>query len=70
MVPEKDASLLIHEIEAAERRKYLDIEQEDNLDPEVMSPEVPRRIFKYMAEEHDLTKGTLPWNRRTRRRLC
>ena len=37
VVPEKDALLLIHEIEAAERRKYLDIEQEDNLDPEVMS---------------------------------
>ena len=76
VVPEKDALLLIHEIEAAEHRKYLDIEQEDNLDPEVMSwwehrfPEVPRRIFRYMAEEHDLTKGTLPWNRRTRRRLC
>ena len=48
VVPQKDALLLIHEIEAAEPRKYLDIEQGDNLDPEVMSwwerrcPEVPR----------------------------
>lgn len=73
MVSQKDALLPIHEIEDIERKKMLDLEQENDLDLmqwwQAKFPEVPARIFRIMKEEHDYCKGSLPWNRRTRRRL-
>ena len=75
VVAEADALALIADIEEAERKKVEDLNDEENLDEDIMGwwkrrfPQVPSRVFRYMAEGQESTSGTLPWNRGTRRRL-